>query len=172
MKNIKLVKPVVLEDVVMPELSVVEQKILTDMLSNRVYVDNELRLYLPDDELPENILYGSEAAIAFLESIEKEVWSITEIRVDAYVALANDYDEVDDILFFCRAIDRQNSRLEKLIELGAPLAVLQNEYRLLHEKVERLYMNSFLPNPCTCEDSIRTCIFELMVDLIDDEDQC
>lgn len=143
MKNITLIKPVVLRSA-LNDMTVSQREIAVDLLSNRKFLlpgADGLRLIentKNNSKLPKFYLYGSEAVCYYRQSLDLPDVSLTDIEIDDIVINTEDFDTLYDILYLLNRVRMRNSRFTRLLALDAPAIILWNEYRMLQEHMEDL----------------------------------
>ena len=163
MKNITLIKPVVLRSA-LNDMTVSQREIAVDLLSNRKFLlpgADGLRLIentKNSSKLPKFYLYGSEAVCYYRQSLDLPDVSLTDIEIDDIVMNTEDFDTLYDILYLLNRVRMRNSRFTRLLALDAPAIILWNEYRMLLEHMEDLKDNNWCGHPVinrfntACED--------------------
>lgn len=163
MKNITLIKPVVLRSA-LNDMTVSQREIAVDLLSNRKFLlpgADGLRLIentKNSSKLPKFYLYGSEAVCYYRQSLDLPDVSLTDIEIDDIVMNTEDFDTLYDILYLLNRVRMRNSRFTRLLALDAPAIILWNEYRMLQEHMEDLQDNNWCGHPVinrfntACED--------------------
>lgn len=131
MKNIELVKPVVL------------MKDLGDMTPDEK--KKALRMLCMKEKF--DGLYGSEAVCAFRRSLELRDVAIRTIRVNAILEAVPDIFTLEDIVYLMKRMVNRNNRMKRLVELDCPERILECEYHILWMAVENLNDNNWNGHP-------------------------
>lgn len=163
MKNITLIKPVVLRSA-LNDMTVSQREIAVDLLTNRKFLlpgADGLRLIenmKNSSKLPKFYLYGSEAVCYYRQSLDLPDVSLTDIEIDDIVMNTEDFDTLYDILYLLNRVRMRNARFTRLQAMDAPAVILWNEYRMLQEYMEDLQDNNWCGHPVinrfntACED--------------------
>ena len=152
MKNITLIKPVVLRSA-LNDMTVSQREIAVDLLTNRKFLlpdADGLRLIentKNSGKLPKFYLYGSEAVCYYRQSLDLPDVSLTDIEVDDIVMNTEDFDTLYDILYLLNCVRMRNARFTRLLAMDAPAIILWNEYRMLQEYMEDLQDNNWCGHP-------------------------
>ena len=152
MKDITLFKPIVLRSS-LDDMTLSQKEIALDLLTNsKVLVPGKDGLkYVciedPKQVRPRYFIYGSEAVCYYRQSLGLPDVSITTICVDEILTTPDDYDTLYDILYLLNRVHMRNERIAKVTELGCPLVILWNEYRMLQGYVETLQDNNWCGHP-------------------------
>lgn len=151
MKNISLYKPIVLRKS-LDDMTDRARRRAEELLRGRLFlsfsasglefIENKKGL-----ELPEILYYGSEAVCIYRQALGLPDVSIRRIPVNHILSKTPDFDSCFDILFFLNKVSMQNSRARRLQEIGAPSAILSNEYIQLQQKMEFLENNRWCGHP-------------------------
>ena len=152
MKNITLIKPVVLRSA-LNDMTVSQREIAVDLLTNRKFLlpdADGLRLIentKNSSKLPKFYLYGSEAVCYYRQSLDLPDVSLTDIEIDDIVMNTEDFDTLYDILYLLNRVRMRNARFTRLLAMDAPAIILWNEYRMLQEHMEDLQDNNWCGHP-------------------------
>lgn len=135
MKNIELVKPVVLRSR-LGDMTPTENMKAVRMLGSRERFEGK---------------YGSEAVVEYRESLGLPDVSIRTIPVQEILEAVDDYTTLYDILYFLTRLNHKNNRMKRLMELNAPEQIMECEYQHLYLHVSYLQDNNWCGKPVTVE---------------------
>lgn len=151
MKNIILFKPIILRKS-LDDMTANQKKTALDFLHNRkilAIMKSGLTILeiSKETQYPAHFFYGSEAVSIYRQSLGLPDVSIRSIDVNGILNGVPDFDACYDILFLLHRVGIRNCRIRHLHDLGAPMIILFNEYRILQEYVEALEDNHWSGHP-------------------------
>ena len=118
---------------------------------------NNIREELKDakEQKRSRLLKRLEVVIAFLESGNKPEWMVLDVlpvippALRPMIQLDGGRFATSDLNDLYRRVINRNNRLKKLLDLGAPTIIVQNEKRMLQEAVDALFDNGRRGRPIT-----------------------
>ena len=150
MNDIALHKPIVLRSR-LNDMNEREKAIASALLENRkflIFEKGHVKIIDSDtNPLPDTFYYGSEAVSMYRQLLGLPSHAITTIHVMDIFDHIDDYNTMKDILFLLYCVHIRNDRFKKLCQLDAPSFILQNEYRVLNDRVEFLQNNNWCNKP-------------------------
>lgn len=118
---------------------------------------NNIREELKDakEQKRSRLLKRLEVVTAFLESGNKPEWMVLDVlpvippALRPMIQLDGGRFATSDLNDLYRRVINRNNRLKKLLDLGAPTIIVQNEKRMLQEAVDALFDNGRRGRPIT-----------------------
>jgi hypothetical protein len=152
MKEIRLFKPIVLEKS-LEDMTKAQHEQAIRLLRNTDYITIgesgiEIQKFSASEKnMPAVFFYGSEAVCIYRQMLGLPDVGIRIIDVDEITESTFGFDTLFDIMHFLSRVSLRNERVNHLADLGVPLVILVNEYRLLREYVEYLQDNNWCGKP-------------------------
>lgn len=150
MKDITLFKPIVLR-AFLEDMTEKTKATALDLLAIRkllTFDETGVRIIdLKDIDRESTYYIGSEAVNIYRQLLGLPNISIQRLHVDEILSAVYHFDDLNDIVYLLTCIEERNNRMYRLFHISAPGIIMQNEYRMLQEDVERLQNNREHPDP-------------------------